>query len=325
VIADRIARETATEISVYAGDRWEATEKLSVSAGLRYSLFHTAGVTRQAPDIRLSLRYAFSPDFSVKAGLNTLQQNIHKLSNTTLMSPTDTWKLSDAHIRPQQGMQVAAGLYRNFLSGEIETSLEGYYKSIRNYLDYRSGARLVMNHHIETDVVSTQGRAWGIELMLKKPRGKLNGWASYSWSRAQLRQNVWYAADYDKPHEFKLTGNYKFTQRYSVSLNCDYSTGRPVTLPAARYEYAGGEFVYYSRRNQYRIPDFFRLDLAVNIEPTHHLTVLTHSSVSLGIYNLTGRKNAYSVYYLAEEGKLKGYKMAIFGAPIPYISYNIKF
>lgn len=222
-------------------------------------------------------------------------------------------------------MQVAAGLYRNFLSNTIETSVEGYYKTIRNYLDYRSGAQLVMNHHIETDVIATQGRAYGIELMAKKPQGKLNGWVSYSYSRAQLRQTQWYAADYDKPHEFKLVGNYKFTQRYSISLNCDYSTGRPITLPSARYEYAGGEFVYYSERNQYRIPDFFRMDFAVNIEPTHHLTVLTHSTVSLGVYNLTGRRNVYSIYYLAEGGKLNGYKMAIFGAPIPYLSYNIKF
>ena len=123
----------------------------------------------------------------------------------------------------------------------------------------------------------------------------------------------------------KLAGNYKFTQRYSFSLNCDYSTGRPVTLPISKFSYAGGEFVYYSERNQYRIPDFFRMDIAFNIEPSHKLTLLTHSTFSIGVYNVTGRKNAYSVYYISEEGKLQGYKMAIFGAPIPYLSYNIKF
>jgi outer membrane receptor protein involved in Fe transport len=207
---------------------------------------------------------------------------------------------------------------------------------MKDYLDYRSGAQLMMNHHIETDVISTQGRAYGVELMLKKTQGKLNGWLSYAYSRSELRQNdkreerpvnngKWYPAAYDKPHEFKLAGNYKFTQRYSVSLNCDYSTGRPITMPVSRYDYAGGEQVYYSERNQYRIPDFFRLDFSVNIEPSHHLTLLTHSSISFGVYNLTGRKNAYSVYYTTENGVLKGYKMAIFGAPIPYISYNIKF
>ena len=252
------------------------------------------------------------------------------------MSPTDTWKLSDANIKPQTGSQVAVGLYKNFIRAGLETSVEGYYKTMDNYLDYRNGANLIMNHHIETDVVNTKGRAYGVEFMIRKPNGKLNGWVSYTYSRTQLRQEdarikkpvnrgEWYPADYDKPHDLKFVGNYKFTQRFSVSVNCDYSTGRPISIPVSKYNFAGGEFVYFSDRNQYRIPDYFRMDLSINIEPSHHLTLLTHSTVSLGIYNVTGRDNAYSVYYVAEEGRLKGYKLAIFGAPIPYISYNIKF
>ena len=122
-----------------------------------------------------------------------------------------------------------------------------------------------------------------------------------------------------------FVGNYKFTHRYSFSMNCDYSTGRPITLPVSKYNYAGGEFVYYSDRNKYRIPDFFRIDLSFNIEPSHHLTLLTHSMISFGVYNLTGRRNAYSVYFVSEDGHLKGYKLAIFGSAIPYVSYNIKF
>jgi len=207
---------------------------------------------------------------------------------------------------------------------------------MKDYLDYRNGAELLMNHHIETDVLRTEGRAYGVELMVKKTQGKLNGWVSYTYSRTQLRQNDpmivnpvnkgdWYAADFDKPHDLKFVGNYKFTHRFSFSLNCDYSTGRPITLPVSKYHYGGGEFVYYSDRNQYRIPDFFRMDASFNIEPSHHLTLLTHSTISFGVYNLTGRKNAYSVYYISENGKLKGYKMAIFGVPIPFVSYNIKF
>lgn len=366
VARDKIQDERAVETSVYLADRWEITPRLSIDAGVRYTMFNALGPRRynrynpdqlpdetnvisteeagdwksfktyHAPEFRLSARYAFSSDFSIKAGANTLRQYIHKISNTTVMSPTDTWKLSDANIKPQRGLQVAAGVYKNFLDNTIETSIEGYYKTMKDYLDYRSGAQLIMNHHIETDVINTIGRAYGVELMVKKTQGKLNGWISYAFSKTQLRQDDarvedpinkgnWYNADYDKPHEFKLAGNYKFTQRYSVSLNCDYSTGRPITVPTSKYQYAGGEYVYYSERNQYRIPDFFRLDFSFNIEPSHHLTLLTHSMISIGVYNLTGRKNAYSVYYVAEEGRLKGYKMAIFGSPIPYLSYNIKF
>jgi TonB dependent receptor. len=227
-------------------------------------------------------------------------------------------------------------LYKNLANNTIEVSLEGYYKNMNDYLDYRNGAELLMNHHIETDVLSTKGRAYGVELMLKKTQGKLNGWVSYTYSRTQLRQNDkridspvnagdWYSADYDKPHDVKLVGNYKFTHRYSFSMNCDYSTGRPITLPVSKYNYAGGEYVYFSDRNRYRIPDFFRVDMSFNIEPSHHLTLLTHSMISFGVYNLTGRRNAYSIYYVSENGLLKGYKLAIFGSPIPYVSYNIKF
>jgi hypothetical protein len=366
VTPDRMQHEKAVEPALYAGHRWDVSPKLSLHTGLRYALFGSLGPrtynvyeagalpslatlsgtetktgggifnVRQGPEYRLSARYAFTADFSVKAGFNTMRQYIHKLSNTTIMSPTDTWKLSDANVLPQQGMQIAAGLYKNFAALMIETSVETYYKTTDNYPDYRKGAELLMNPHIETDILPVRGRSYGVELMVKKSQGKLNGWASYTYSRAELRQSGpgipspvngrrWYPADFDKPHDFKLAGNYRFTRRFSLSANCDYSTGRPVTLPVSKYRIAGGEWVYYSDRNQYRIPDFFRVDLSLNIEPSHHLTLLTHSSFSLGVYNVTGRKNAYSVYYIAEEGKLQGYRLAIFGMPIPYISYNIKF
>lgn len=365
VAEDRMQKEKAVESAVYISDNWDITPNLSVNAGIRYSMFNALGPrtyyeyqheylpslttitdtvskgkgtyqTYHGPEFRLSARYEFMNDFSVKVGYNTMRQNIHKISNTTIMSPTDTWKLSDANIKPQTGSQIAFGLYKNFVNNTIETSIEGYYKKMDDYLDYRNGAELLMNQHIETDVLNTEGRAYGIEFMIKKTQGKLNGWLSYTYSRTQLRQHDkriaepvnggdWYSADYDKPHDIKFVGNYKFTHRYSLSLNCDYSTGRPITLPISKYNYAGGEFVYFSDRNKYRIPDFFRMDLSFNIEPSHHLTLLTHSMISFGVYNLTARKNAYSVYYVSEEGKLKGYKLAIFGTAIPFISYNIKF
>ncbi|MDR1259490.1 MAG: TonB-dependent receptor plug domain-containing protein [Tannerellaceae bacterium] len=365
VVSRSVSTEKALEPALYISDQWEVTPELGVDLGVRYSMFNVMGPrtynlypgdalpslgaadgtategsgvfkTYHGLELRASARYEFVPGASVKAAYNTMRQNIHKLSNTTVMSPTDTWKLSDAYIKPQTGSQTSLGFYKSFGGNAIETSLEAYYKQADNYLDYRTGAQLLMNDHIETDVLATRMRAYGIEFMVKKAEGRLNGWVSYTYSRAQLRQDDpriaspvnngdWYAADYDKPHEVKMVANYKFTHRYSLSVNCDYSTGRPVSLPASKFNYAGGEFVYYSGRNKYRIPDFFRIDLAFNIEPSHHLTLLTHSTVVFGVYNLTGRKNAYSVYYIAEEGALKGYRLAIFGMPVPYVSYNIKF
>ena len=365
---DQLQKDKALESAIYIGDQWEVTSKLSVNAGIRYSMFNLMGPrtyrtyqdgmlpssttvvdsisvgsgkvvkTYQGPEFRLSARYAFNDDFSVKAGFNTMRQYIHKVSNTTIMSPTDTWKLSDTNIKPQNGWQLAAGAYYNTPGQVLELSVEGYYKKLNDYLDYRSSAKLVMNHHLETDVINTEGYAYGVEFQVKKPSGKLNGWASYTYSRTFLRQNdpciarpvnngEWYPTEYDKPHDFKLVGNYKFTRRYSLSFNMDYSTGRPTTIPAGQYYDQGLKTmqVYYTDRNSYRVPDYFRLDLAFNVEPSHHLTLLTHSSISFGIYNLTGRKNVYSIYYVSEKGKIQGYKMSIFGAPIPFVTYNIKF
>jgi len=291
--------------------------------------------TYQGPEFRFSLRYSFDDNTSVKAGVNSMRQYIHKISNNTVMSPTDTWMLSDVSIRPQTGTQYVVGLFRNFATNTVETSIEAYYKTMNDYLDYRGGAELLMNPHIETEVAGVKGKAYGVELMVKKTQGKLNGWVSYTWSRTMLHRHEelassvnssdWYPADYDIPHEVKLVGNYKFTHRYSISLNCDYSTGRPITLPTSKYWYDGRQYVYYAERNKYRIPDYFRTDLSFNIEAGHHINALIHSYFNFGIYNLLGRKNAYSVYYVSENRYIQGYLLSIFGAPIPYASFNIKF
>jgi len=215
--------------------------------------------------------------------------------------------------------------------------LEGYYKEMNHYLDYKSGAVINMNKHIEEDVLETVGKAYGVELMIKKPTGKLNGWLAYSYSKTmlkeagekevyQINEGLWYPAAYDKPHDVKVIMNYKFTQRYSISANLDYASGRPVTVPVSVYYYAGGIRLEYANRNQYRIPDYFRFDLAFNIEPSHNLILWTHSVITFGVYNVTGRKNAFSVYYTKTSGEtIQGYKLSIFGAPIPYINYTIKF
>jgi len=362
--ASRLQNEQSLEPAVYLSDQWDISPELMVSAGIRYSMFHVlgprsyrvysqgnlpsvetflrtdttgAGVmkTWHGPEFRFSARYLIDENASVKAGVNTMRQYIHKISNTTIMSPNDTWKLSDLAIRPQTGTQYVIGYFRNFSGNTVETSVETYFKTMNNYLDYRTGARLLMNPHIETELAGVRGRAYGVELMLKKSQGKLNGWVSYTWSRTMLHRHDdlsssanasdWYPSDFDKPHEVKFVGNYKITHRYSFSLNCDYSTGRPITLPLTKYILDDREYVYYSERNRYRIPDFFRMDLAFNIEAGHRLTKLTHGYINIGVYNLTGRKNPYSVYYVSEKRQIQGYKLSIFGAPIPYASYNIKF
>ena len=363
---DQLQREKALESAAYVDYERKLTEKLTVAAGLRYTMFNALGPrdvnvyddswlpsesslletrretgvikTYHAPELRLSARYALQENLSLKAGFNTMHQYIHKVSNTAIMSPTDIWKLSDVNIKPQKGWQAAAGIYHETTDKRYEFSAEVYYKHMSDYLNYRSSAVLLMNPHLETDVISTKGRAYGIELQAKKPTGRLNGWVNYTYSRTQLRQDdervatplnngEWYPAEYDRPHEVKAVLNLKFTERYSLSSNFNYATGRPTTLPAGKYydTYHQRYLPYYTDRNKYRIPDYMRLDLAFNIEPTHKLTSFLHTSFSIGVYNALARKNAYNVYYVTEGDEVKGYKLSVFGTAIPYVSLNIRF
>ena len=174
------------------------------------------------------------------------------------------YKLSDPNIKPEYGDQVSLGLFKNADNNTIEMSVETYYKTIKDYLDFKSGATLLLNQHIEQEVINTKGEAYGVEFLLKKTAGKLNGWVSYTYSRSFLKQDDpdagetinggnWYPADYDKPNDFNFIGNYRFSHRFSISLNVTYSTGRPITLPIAKYESAGGGKGILLRKE--RIPD----------------------------------------------------------------------
>ncbi|MGN6436911.1 MAG: TonB-dependent receptor [Agriterribacter sp.] len=366
VVKDEVSAEQALESAVYLSEKYNITPQLSIQAGLRFSLYNYMGPKTvysyaeglpktesniidtntyakgkfinnyKGPEYRLSLRYAFTDNFSIKAGYNSLRQYIHMMSNTTAIAPTDIWKLSDPNIKPQTGNQVSLGLYKNFKSNTIETSVEVYYKKIKDYLDFKSGAILVLNHHIETDVFNTTGKAYGVELMIKKLTGKLNGWISYTWSRTFLKMDdpnlgevinrgEFYPANYDKPHDVTFVGNYRFSHRFSISMNTTYSTGRPITIPIGRYYYAGSMRALYSDRNAYRIPDYFRMDLSMNIEGNHKVKQKTHNSWTFGVYNLLGRKNPYSVYFVSENGVINGYKLSIFGSAIIYGNFNIRF
>jgi len=366
IVEDILPKEQGLESALYIGDSYEITPKFSVYGGIRYSVYnylgprdvvtYEDGVTKSAnsvvdtvsygvgevintykgPEFRASARYSLTGTSSLKVSFNRMRQYIQMLSNTTAISPTDIWKLSDPYIKPQIGDQYAIGFYKNLKSSTIETSVEAYYKTMQNFLDYKGGATLILNHNIEQDAINAQGRAYGVEFMVKKTSGKLNGWMSYTYSRSLIRaksdqssetinDGELYPTNYDKPHAVNFIGNYKVNRRFSMSLNVTYSTGRPITLPLAKYDLNGSKRLYYSERNQYRIPDYFRTDFALNVEGNHKIKKLAHSSWTFAIYNLTGRRNAYSVYFVSQNSVIKGYKLSIFGNPIPTITYNFKF
>ncbi len=366
VAADTVSPEQALESAVYLSDRYKLTSRIEIEGGLRFSMYNYLGPqsvneypadlpktednviavknyasgnfikTYTGPEYRLSVRYEVTDNFSLKAGYNTSRQYLHVISNTTAISPTDIYKLSDPNILPQMGSQISFGMYKNLKNNTIETSVELYYKTMENILDYKSGAVLVLNHHIETDVINTIGRAYGVEFMIKKATGKLNGWISYTYSRVQLKQDdpnagelinkgAYYPANYDEPNSATMVANYRVNHRFSVSLNATYTTGRPITLPTGAFYYYNSFRTLYSDRNAYRIPDYYRADLALNIDGNHRVHQKFHNSWTLGVYNIFGRHNPYSVYFISENGSINGYKFSIFGSAIPFINYNIKF
>lgn len=366
VIPDELPREKGLEASLFLADEFELSEQLTLSGGVRLNWFGYFGpqtVPEYAPgepylpenivgektygdgeliksylgpELRLSGRYALNNWSSIKAGVNTMRQSIHLLSNSSVITPTDTWKLSDAFIQPQTGIQYALGYFRNMQDNAIEFSAEVYYRTMKNLLDYRSGAVLVLNDRIEQDVLVTKGKAYGLELYLRKVTGKLNGSLAYTYSRSlmltdpeeqkeQVNGAKWYPSNFDQPHTANLVLNYELSRRVNTTLAGKYSTGRPVTLPVAKFQYGGSERVYFSDRNSVRIPDYFRLDLSVNLEGNHKVHKVAHGSWSVGVYNILGRDNAYSVYYIPQEGKLSGYQLSIFAEPIPFVSYNFRF
>lgn len=366
VVPLMIPEEQGLEAAAFISDSWKVNDQLLIDAGLRYSVYLALGAgiqriyeedgpknsstrveTREydnnevietygGPEVRVSARYFLAEDLSVKASFNNTFQYIHTLSNNTTVSPTDTWKLSDFNIKPQEANQLALGIYKNIDGNTYEISLEGYYKRSKNILDYKVGAQLLLNEEIETEVLQGDGKAYGVEFLVKKNEGRLNGWLGYAYSRSFVRldsefpeervnNGEYFPSNFDKPHDVSLVANYKFTRRFSASANFVYQTGRPVTYPIGSYEFNNAEYVFYSDRNKFRIPDFYRLDLSFNMEGNHKIKKFAHSFWNFSIYNVLGRNNPYSVFFVTENGELKAYQSSIFAIPVPTITYNFKF
>lgn len=287
------------------------------------------------PELRAALNYRTGNNSSVKLSYNRTRQYLFMLSNTIAIAPTDQWKLCDYHIKSQYGDQYTIGYYMDILRKGVSFSSELYYKRTFNLVEYQDGADFIANPFIESQALQGDQTAYGLELMLRKSSGKFTGWLSYCYSRSSILvdgTNAWerinegdrYPSNYDKPHALNTVMNIRLNRQFSISSNIVYNTGRPVTYPISVYYFEGRQFIYYSSRNSYRIPDYFRMDLSINIEGNLKASKPAHSYWMLSIYNLTGRKNAYSVYFKSENGTIKGYKMSIFGTPVVTLSWNIK-
>jgi hypothetical protein len=285
---------------------------------------------------RISLNYALSTHSSVKVAYNRLKQYIFLLSNTIAIAPNDQWKLVDYHLVPPEADQASAGFYYDFKEAGISTYIEGYKKWIHHVVQYRDGADFISVDPIETLVLQGKQNSWGVEVMVKKSKNNLTGWMSYAYSRSlvtvdhpfpenRINDGNVFPSNYDRPHSVNMVANYRISRRISFSSNLVYMTGRPITLPIATYYSEGQQFLLYSPRNEYRIPDYFRIDFSINLEGNLKYKKLAHSFWMLSIYNLTGRNNAYSVFYELQNDDIQGYKLSIFAQPIVTLSWNFKF
>ena len=357
--------ENGVETSLYIADEITITSKFTLYGGIRYACYMALGpasvlefgenlpkresfitdtlkfgpgrVIKQysGPEPRLALKYLLGADNSVKLSYNRARQFLFMLSNTIAISPTDQWKLCDYHILPPHVDQVSAGYYHDFRKKGISTSLEVYHKWISNVVEYRDGATFIDNPDVELVTLQGEQRAYGLELMIRKNAGKLNGWLAYSYSRStmlvtsefpgeNINNGLAYPSNFDRPHNLNLVSNYKMNRRLSLSANMVYLTGRPATYPVSIYYMEQVQHIHYSDRNMYRLPDYFRIDLSINLEGNLKRHKQVHSYWMLNIYNLTGRKNAYSVFFKNDAGKVEGYKLSIFGQPVVTLSWNFK-
>ena len=360
-----VPEERSTESGIYLEDEFTVNKKLSLSVGLRYSFYNALGgtVRNYNPSLsksdlsvtdstvyksneisasyggfepRIALKYSLSELSSIKLGYSLMRQYLQVVSNTTTPLPTSRWATSNTYIKPQISELYSGGIFKNSRNNIYEFSLEGYYRSTENVLDFKPGADFLFQPYIETQTLQGKGKAYGLELMASKKKGEITGWINYTYSRAlnqinqsgrfdeQINGGNWYNTNYDRPHSFNATVSIAQGSHHEFGFTFVYNTGRPFTVPQGFVEYNNVKYPYYVERNNDRIKDYHRLDFSWTIRNPSMQKKRWEGSWTFAVYNLYGRANAYSVYLRSENG-LKAYQLTIFGSPIPSLTYNFKF
>lgn len=359
-----VGKEQGLEVSGFASLEWELGEKTGLVAGVRYSTYRQLGpdtvyqyrenesiseeniIGAEFPgsgaianytgwEPRFSLRHNVSEQSSIKLSYSRLFQYIQSVSNTFGPTPIDIWQLSTTYISPQRSDSFSLGYFRNSKDNTWEFSVDGFYRLTENQVEYRDFAQVFLNPHMETELVFGEGKAYGAEFLFKKNLGVLTGWLAYTYSRSffrttspfqeeQINRGEWYPSNYDKPHEINFILSRKLYPRGLFNLSVNYATGRPVNAVNASYVLGGLVIPEYSDRNEYRIPDYFRVDVSYTIEKVFSKK---GDSLNFSIYNLLGRRNAYSVFWQkdGDSQQLRPYRLAILGSIFPSITYSIQF
>ncbi|HEX3935562.1 MAG TPA: TonB-dependent receptor, partial [Puia sp.] len=344
------------ENALYLSDDWKASDKLILLYGLRLSgvallgpgIFKTYDAAGNAvdsatyssgrlvrnyvnPEPRLSAAYVLDDANSIKFSYNRNTQNIHLLNNSTTFNPTDIYVLSSNNIRPEISDQVSAGWFRNFHENQYEFSAELYYKWLQNQIDYKDGANLTANSDVESQLVFGSGRAYGLELYVKKKYGRFNGWLSYTLSRTEdkfsaINAGRYFPASYDRTHDLSAVGIYRLNKKWTFSGTFIYATGNAVSYPTGKYVNGGLTTFSYSGRNNYREPANNRLDLSATVEGKPHKKY--QSSWTFGIYNVYGHWDPYTITFRNSKtvaDKTEAVETSLFPRPVPSVTWNFKF
>ncbi|KAF0201260.1 MAG: tonb-dependent receptor [Bacteroidetes bacterium] len=353
----RLPQNYALEYGVYISNEHKISSKVMVKYGLRLSAFQNTGSatiynydsdfnaidsvkyakgkifnTYIAPEPRLGLNYIINPASSVKASYSRTVQYVHLAQNSTAGTPLDLWFPSSPNVKPQKADQMAVGYFRNFKDNAYETSAEVYYKNMYDVIDFKDNAELLLNPKLEGELRTGKGWSYGMEIMVKKNIGKLNGWISYTLSATRrqiegINDGNSYRAPYEKPHNISVIINYEFSERAVLSSNWVYSTGSPVTFPTGRAVIGNVIVPIYSDRNSYRLPDYHRLDVSFTYKNKIRENRKWQGEWNFSVYNAYGRKNAWAINF--QQDPVNPYvtyaeKTYLFSI-IPSITYNFKF
>jgi hypothetical protein len=373
----QLDKKYAFEPALYINADQELSKKFSVSYGLRYSMFYRLGqsnlnlyannnpvtfntnmqIYEKATPIgtqnyqknevlksfnylepRFSLAYQFKENQSVKASYNRMVQYLQLVSNTSSPTPLDVWTPSDTFIKPQIADQVALGYFKNFTNESYSLEVEAYYKKVQNRIDYIDGADLIANNALEQVILNGQMRSYGLEVMVKKSEGRLNGWISYTLSKSQqqtpgrntiepgINNGQWYNSAYDKTHNLAITSSFLLNEKWSFGANFTLQSGQPITYPNGQYQYLGITVPSYGLRNENRLPAYHHLDISATLTPRKNNNRNWKGEWVFSIYNLYNRKNAAAINFRqnSQTGTNEAVKTSIFGM-VPAVSYNFKF
>lgn len=285
---------------------------------------------------RASAVYKITPFSSIKLGYNRIYQFIHLISNSVSISPIDIWQSSNYYFKPQIGDQYSVGYFKSLKSNQFDFSIEGFYKHLNNILDFKDGSNIVLNPTLEDALLRGVGKAYGVEFSVNKNTGRLQGSFNYTYARSfrqvqspfpgeSINSGNWYPSNYDQPNVVNFTWRYALSRRFSFTGNFTYRTGRPITLPYSYGYLSNMPIVNFSDRNEFRVPDYHRLDLALVIEGNHRRKKLVDGSWIISFYNVYARKNVYSVFYKTNQYGLPiPYQLSIIGTVLPSVSYRFR-